>query len=136
MTTIRCFAIAFLTFAVFMPLIGCGGSASTSTGTSDVRQARLWAEENLKLKEEIEKLQSQIAEKKKGIGQYKDECSKEKQELQVQCEKEKQQMQKDMEETTSFLMEKVPTESLKEIEKLQKENEALKQQLQQLSPKK
>ena len=131
--TTRCFAIAFLTFAVFMPLIGCGGSPSTDK--SDIRQARLWAEENLKLKANVEKLQSQLAAQQKELDRAKDKCRKEMQELQAKCEKEKEQMQKDAEETTSFLMEKLPTDMLKQVEDLQKENEALKQQLQQLSPK-
>jgi hypothetical protein len=130
---IRCFAFLSLSFAVFTLLVGCGGSPSTNT--SDVRQARLWAEENLNVKADIKKLESQLAEQKEELDRSRGKCEKIRQELQAQCEKEKQQLQKDSDETTSFLMEKLPTDMIKQVAELQKENEALKQQLQQLSPK-
>jgi len=119
MTAVRFFVLALLTFSVFISLAGCSGSSSTST--SDARQARLWAQENARLQKTITDLESQLDDAKKDVGKYKNECDKEKQELLAQCENEKQQLQKDIDETTSFLMEKLPTDMLKQIAELQKE---------------
>ena len=114
MNRIGSVVILLIALSIILPLAGCHKQAAPA---SDSRHTRLTADENLRLKDQMQKLETQIDKLTKDL---------------AQCNEENKKVKKEAEDNVNFAMTTVLDECKKEAPQIRDENEKLKAQIKQL----